>query len=298
MKTATLDYYNRFKCIADKCGDSCCIGWEIDIDEESLKRYLGESGKLGEDLRKNISESSFILDKKERCPFLYENGLCRLICEKGEDYLCEICSNHPRYYEYYDDFCDKGAGICCEEACRLLFEDESPRRIITEGEASFFEPETEELLELRQKLIQKVTDRTLPLSKRLALPIEYNEIFDIWQEFEPYDQRWSITQAYIKENLEQLLSYSESFLCHIGKRVYEYEHLCVYLLHRYFMRTLYYRTPAELLYGIGVYLGTQYLFDLYSFMKKGRFNFDDRTDTAKYISKQIEYSEENAALLF
>mgnify|MGYP006874698003 CR=1 FL=1 len=32
------DYYKEFKCIAGECRHSCCIGWEIDIDEETYKR--------------------------------------------------------------------------------------------------------------------------------------------------------------------------------------------------------------------------------------------------------------------
>ena len=33
------NYYKDFLCIADKCRHSCCIGWEIDIDEETLEFY-------------------------------------------------------------------------------------------------------------------------------------------------------------------------------------------------------------------------------------------------------------------
>ena len=28
-------YYKNFRCIADKCPDNCCRGWEIDIDEDT-----------------------------------------------------------------------------------------------------------------------------------------------------------------------------------------------------------------------------------------------------------------------
>ena len=33
MKLYAPEYYKQFQCIADKCTHSCCIGWEIDIDE-------------------------------------------------------------------------------------------------------------------------------------------------------------------------------------------------------------------------------------------------------------------------
>ena len=39
MKLYAPKYYERFKCIADKCSHSCCIGWEIDVDADTLKKY-------------------------------------------------------------------------------------------------------------------------------------------------------------------------------------------------------------------------------------------------------------------
>ena len=30
MTVTVPSYYKDFKCIADKCRHSCCIGWEID----------------------------------------------------------------------------------------------------------------------------------------------------------------------------------------------------------------------------------------------------------------------------
>ena len=39
MKLFAPKYYEDFSCIADKCRHSCCIGWEIDIDPETLAKY-------------------------------------------------------------------------------------------------------------------------------------------------------------------------------------------------------------------------------------------------------------------
>ena len=43
MFTIKPDFYDSFKCIADKCTDSCCIGWEIDVDKNAIQRI--ESGE-------------------------------------------------------------------------------------------------------------------------------------------------------------------------------------------------------------------------------------------------------------
>ncbi len=293
MKTTKLNCYENFKCIAGRCSDSCCIGWEIDIDPDTLKVYEKESGMLGEKLKKNIKDGSFVLTEDERCPFLQSDGLCELICTKGEGYLCEICREHPRYYEYCGDHLDMGIGLCCEEACRLLFS-ECDLSLIAEGELQADE-EVEELLKLRTELIDKIQDESNSLE---ALFFSFDgELLELWEEFEPYDERWTKTTAYIKENFGELISLSDEFNSHIGKRSCEYRSLAVYLLHRYFMRSLY-SAPSAILRGISLYMKTQYLFDIYTYHTKGKFDFADRIDTAKYISKQIEYSEENIDMLF
>lgn len=37
MKLLKPDFYDGFACIASRCRDTCCAGWEIEVDEETLK---------------------------------------------------------------------------------------------------------------------------------------------------------------------------------------------------------------------------------------------------------------------
>lgn len=91
-----------FSCIAGKCQHSCCIGWEIDIDDDTYELYKGVEGDFGRRLMESIRTEdgyhSFILDEQERCPFLNEKNLCDIILNLGEDYLSDICNEHPRFY--------------------------------------------------------------------------------------------------------------------------------------------------------------------------------------------------------
>ena len=32
-------YYKAFRCIGSDCTENCCIGWEIDVDEDTLAYY-------------------------------------------------------------------------------------------------------------------------------------------------------------------------------------------------------------------------------------------------------------------
>ena len=38
-KVTLPHYFKEFKCIGGKCEDSCCIGWDIDIDERTYADY-------------------------------------------------------------------------------------------------------------------------------------------------------------------------------------------------------------------------------------------------------------------
>lgn len=113
-------YYNKFKCLADKCNDNCCIGWEIDIDSYTFEKYMKVDGDFGKRLKENISNNSFILTEKERCPFLNSKNLCDIYTKLGEDNLCQICTDHPRYYEWFGNIKEGGIGLCCEASAKLI----------------------------------------------------------------------------------------------------------------------------------------------------------------------------------
>ena len=83
MKIVTPDYYKNFKCIAGECTDTCCAGWDVDVDKESYKQYRRVIGSFGNKLRSVMVPSedggcTFTL-KEGRCPFLNKKNLCEII---------------------------------------------------------------------------------------------------------------------------------------------------------------------------------------------------------------------------
>ena len=166
------DYYHEFHCIAGACRHSCCIGWEIDIDEDSLARFRREKGPLGDKLRRVIAEDEdgahFILGEKERCPFLQADGLCEMILARGEDVLCQICADHPRFRNFYADRTEIGLGLCCEAAAEMILSRREPMTLVAEGAPDGqADPEEEALLALRARLMALAQDRSLPMVARL-----------------------------------------------------------------------------------------------------------------------------------
>ena len=127
-------YYDEFTCIASECKDNCCIGgWEIDIDDETANYYLNLSGEFGDRLRKAIGrtdEYCFKL-KDGKCPFLDNHNLCEIYKELGEDKMGVVCTQFPRYTEYFGNIKEMGIGLACEEAERIILTDKKPFLLVS-----------------------------------------------------------------------------------------------------------------------------------------------------------------------
>lgn len=124
MKLYAPSYYQKFACIADKCTHSCCVGWEIDIDKDTMYTYNHMEEDYGDVIRKSIDTTGetphFTLCAGERCPHLDKQGLCNIITNVGEEYLCHVCREHPRFYNTTANGMEVGLGMACEEACRII----------------------------------------------------------------------------------------------------------------------------------------------------------------------------------
>ena len=149
-------YYKDFHCIGSDCTDNCCIGWEIEVDADSLAYYQTISGAFGEKLRTSISApdpktgtARFLLDKQERCPFLDSCNLCEIYKNLGEHRMVQICTDHPRFFEWFSGGREDGLGLCCEAAARLILQrTDSPQwDTIQESDVSDEGTDTEDALE-------------------------------------------------------------------------------------------------------------------------------------------------------
>lgn len=168
------DYYPAFACKKGACKHSCCKGWEINIDKESAARYRSVDGVFGEKLRNNMEESEgavhFKLSEDGRCPFLTEDDLCEMYIKLGEEALCQICTDHPRYRNFYSFGMEMGLGACCEAALDLILKGTKPPRfILLSGKGEGKPDETEErFLMLRNRLLDMAFDSDVPLAERPA----------------------------------------------------------------------------------------------------------------------------------
>lgn len=225
------DYFDKFHCIAERCHHSCCAGWEVEIDEKTFEYYKTVPGAFGERLKQNMSEGdedSFIL-VNNRCPFLNERNLCDIYTELGEDTLCETCTDYPRVTFTYGNIMERCLGLSCEEACRLIFAEDRPFRIIEweipdmdipdvelapeeDDDDTFQEMESgqkedwEYIRQARDYALSLLQDRKTPLGERLE---KYLVFAGSVQECLNWEEAWKIETVIAEMKEQEILPHSE-----------------------------------------------------------------------------------------
>ena len=241
------NYYDKFVCIADKCEDTCCAGWQIVIDDDSLERYKSETRAYVETLRSRIDweEGVFKQDCRKRCAFLREDKLCEMYRQLGEDSLCYTCTTYPRHTEEFENIREVTLAISCPEVARIILGQQDPVTFAEEEieeeeeEMEDFDPFFFSYLEDARKIILSILqNRAWSVDLRVALVenmakemqeiIETSDLFDLADVFEKYEDLSYLENAIagIRRRFEtydakEQFRYSKA----VFGRLYELEHL-------------------------------------------------------------------------
>lgn len=294
-KTIKPLIYDSFECKADKCEHTCCQGWEIDIDKNTLEIYDNLSGELGDKIRSNIAETSegysFKLTKDARCPMLDANGLCEIIKQKSEDYICDICDLHPRFFEDIDEIELMGTGLSCEKTCELL---EACDELLFNCSESLVE-EGEITIDTATISFEDVVSHIgLNLDKSdsvfMSTSHEYNKkILDLMEQTEPIDDKWPEQIKYLKKRLSDITA-EEKVVFESNTDNY-YEKIYQYILYRQFERIAFCSKKDEKNSIIRYVIMSTCFIKLWDV-------FDGRDiEHVRRWSEQIEYSTENVEYL-
>ncbi len=180
MQIIKPDYFDRFRCIAGACPDSCCKEWDVQVDEASAAIYRSLPGALGDRLREVLSTEDgetvmTIIDG--RCPMWRQDGLCRIQAELGEAALCKTCREFPRLTHDYGDFMELGLELSCPEAARFILNPGCPGIVITKaegGEEPEYDTEAMEVLKAtRETALDILFDSSRSVPEALSLFLLY-----------------------------------------------------------------------------------------------------------------------------
>ena len=306
------DYYENFRCIGSSCRDNCCIGWEIDIDSEALNKYMTLDGELGDELRTNITRSEdgsdcFRLAENDRCPFLNESNLCRLILSGGEEMLCEICRLHPRFRQWFGDRCEMGIGLCCEEAARMIISDTKPfglhilsseegdgelsdvcKRLLHIREELFgIISRGKSFSEISEELLKHCSDAekelfgTKPVRTAVSHNVTYaKDVHFLISYLEPLNANWEKVCAEL----------SPVYAAPDERELSGYKNLLTYYIFRYFMKSA---DDGEIFLKAALGVFSAECCALIS-----KFTGQSLEESACLWSKETEYSEENLDMIY
>lgn len=294
MKTVVPSYYKDFSCIADRCKHNCCIGWEIDVDSKSCAYYSAVTGGFGDKLRANIDfddeQPHFILSDDERCPFLNNKNLCDIIINLGEDRLCEICSEHPRFKNFYTSRIECGIGLCCEAAAQLILNYTDKVEFVTlEDDVEMPVEEEQEIFFFRQKVLNIIQDRSFSINERISKIIDDFDAFypdyslaewsDVFLDLEHLDAQWPDMLCKLKNSGNVEGDFPDIVL----------EQLFVYFIYRHFADAIYDgRCSERIAFAV---VGVQMISAIAKACDM------DIIDVARFYSSEIEYSEDNTECL-
>lgn len=284
MKIYAPKYYKDFTCIADGCKHSCCIGWEIDVDDAAMQKYSALRGGYGEEIKKSIcgDPPHFALCEDDRCPHLDSRGLCRIITELGEDYLCDICREHPRFYNSTARGREAGLGISCEEACRIVLSSDNYAEMIEIGEDDGEFDTVFDAVAEREKVYEILSDRDIPYAERIRIIAEK---YDSSPE-KLSDEEWKKIISdleYLDESHRELFSDYSSRTETPTEIEKELERALAYFIYRHASAA---ENEEEFRAALGFSLFCERL--LASIATKATI-----LDCARILSEEIEYSEDN-----
>ncbi len=277
MKEVFPNYYEKFHCIADRCRHSCCIGWEIDIDEDTMDLYHSLGGEMGERIRQNIEGDvpHFRLAEGDRCPFLNERGLCDIILELGDGAISDICYLHPRFSNFHETFTETGLGLSCEEAARvvLTFHEKFSIPLPEEAKEDEFFKNRQEVFRVLQNRDVSILKRLETLAEKFGMEFRFSneELYSLYMSLERLDKAW-------EEELQKLKVKEDTKIFEREDLQIFFEQLACYFIFRHFES------------GVGFALVSTWVLGIICATCETE---EEMLDAVRMYSSEIEYSEEN-----
>lgn len=223
------DYYKEFSCVADRCEDTCCAGWQIVADKKSLVKYRRTRGPYLKKILKSINwfQGTFRQDKEKRCAFLNEDNLCDMYIHLGSSSLCRTCRLYPRHIEEFEGVREISLSVSCPEVARILMNRIEPVTFLSVENEKEEEYESFDLflysvlLDARDVMIEILQNRSLPVDVRAGLVygmgrdiqnrVERGEIFACQEVLDKYkrDSARQYVEKQINKNRQDRISLFE-----------------------------------------------------------------------------------------
>lgn len=288
-------YYREFACVADKCTHSCCVGWDVYIDRLTMEKYRALQSVYADKIRESIcggDEPRFRMCADGRCPHLDERGLCKIIIDSGEEYLCDICREHPRFYNESARGVEVGLGMACEEAARIILSSDEYGEFVVVGESEDeIEPTEIDAIAEIGRIYEILSDSHSYPERLMRIYSEWDVAPDKLTNGE-WRELLSGLEYLDPDHLKTFAEYSSELFSQ-GEMDVFLERALGYFVYRHCASA---RDRSDFRASLGVALFLERLFA--SVLRhEGVKDLDGATRVARIISEELEYSEENTDII-
>lgn len=118
----------RFSCLQDKCEDTCCKTWSMQVDDATQQRYRTQAPELMDAIEPEAQSPGEWIMRKDpgtACCVKYEQGKCGIQMARGVEFLSDACHFYPRVTRYLAGRPVMTASLSCPEIARLALLEES-----------------------------------------------------------------------------------------------------------------------------------------------------------------------------
>lgn len=267
MEFTFSNYYKEFSCIARACPDTCCAGWQIVIDNKTLKKYQHFKGPFHNRLHNDIDWKEHVFRQyNRRCAFLNEENLCDIYTEAGPKMLCDTCRNYPRHIEEFEGLREISLSLSCPEAARIL-------------------------LSQKEKVHSRMntSDTSKDLFKNMWKTIvpEMEVLRPGWKEF----LKERLDSLYISSGENDYIYQKSEFDFYCPDWQIQEEQLLVYWIYTYFCGTVYDFTKVKMAVVCTLFI---HELDVGTYLKnEHHFNLNDQIQICYQFSRELEHSDLN-----
>ncbi len=187
------DFLLEFQCIGSDCMNTCCEGWDVKVDEYTAEYYERLGGTFGDFLRQHVVRDEITnkitaikMEEGNRCPFLNEEGLCRIQLTCGSEHLGHVCQNYPRIEHGSSNIALLVVVTSCDAILDILYNRMQPVWLCTAGKKAHISTADDyKAMELSQFIawgMELLQDEAVPFGTALAtvlhVALESENAFD------------------------------------------------------------------------------------------------------------------------
>lgn len=301
MKHYNFNYNAKFSCIGGNCKHNCCIGWKINVDKKTLKKYFDLQQKDQRFCQNILNENSFKMTFDNCCPFLEKDNLCYVIKNYGEQNLCSTCKTHPRFKNFFSDRVETGLGLYCEESARIILSQKSKMKLELKKQTALKKSQTpfeRQVLKFRKEVLSIVQNRSLSTNDKIdklekISSINLNEIGYLdWINVYNNLEKLSVNNFCFNH-----LKRFANFTLPDDNFDREYEQILAYLIYRHISRAIdYLDLKVRLSF---VLLSFKFINQIFTLLNEenNKKSLENLIEACRIYSSEIECSDDNIITL-